>query len=84
MDASKTPFDDPDFPGKSESAAGEPSSATGIFGTVSRPARPQEDDLLRSLLTKRDRTGEPGLHPEASGNTFTRCPDAGVVHCSSG
>jgi hypothetical protein len=51
MDASKTSFDDSDFLSKSESATHEPSSATGIFGTVSpQPAQPQEDDLLRSLL----------------------------------
>ena len=74
MDPSKSPFDDPDFPGKSESATGEPSSATAIFGTVSaRPAPPPEDDLLRSLL-RNESAPESPIRRIASGNTFSRLP----------
>src|SRR5271170_7253476 len=62
MGASKTPFDDPDFPGKSESATGEPSSATGIFGTVSpQPGQAKEDDLLTSLLRSENAPASPAL-----------------------
>ena len=51
MDASKSPFDDPEILGKSESAIGDASSATAIFGTVSaKPAPQQDDDLLKSLM----------------------------------
>ncbi len=51
MDSSKSPFDDPEFPGKSESATGDASSATAIFGTVSaKPSSQQDDDLLKSLM----------------------------------
>src|SRR5271170_2073984 len=51
MDPSKSPFDDPDFPGKSESATGDASSATAIFGTSSTKApTSHDDDLLRSLM----------------------------------
>ena len=51
MDSSKSPFDDPDLSGKSESATGDPSSATAIFGTIQgKPAPEQEDDILKSLL----------------------------------
>src|SRR5215470_9643005 len=51
MDTSKSPFDDPQLPGKGESATSDPSSATGIFGTVShRPISQQDDDLLKSLM----------------------------------
>ena len=51
MDASKSPFDDPEILGKSESATGDASSATAIFGTVSaKPAPQQDDDLLKSLM----------------------------------
>ena len=46
MDSSKSPFDDPALPG-----SGEPSSATGIFGTVKQsPPSTDQDDLLQSLL----------------------------------
>src|SRR6185312_10120915 len=46
MDSPKSPFDDPD-----SSAANQPASATGVFGTVSAPhAADDEDDLLKSLM----------------------------------
>ena len=55
MDPSKTPFDEPGFSGKSERAAGEASSATGIFGTVPAASTPpQDDDILQSLMRKPD------------------------------
>jgi len=60
MDASRTPFDEPDSSSKSESAAHEPSSATRIFGAVSpRPAQPAEGDLLRSPLRKEGAPASP-------------------------
>ncbi|HEX3470704.1 MAG TPA: hypothetical protein VHT28_05915 [Silvibacterium sp.] len=74
MDPSKSPFDDPDFPGKSESATSDPSSATAIFGTVSaRPAPPQEDDLLRSLL-KEESTPAPAGAPQAIASPASQTP----------
>jgi len=50
MDASRSPFDETDAPGRKESAAGESSSATGLFGTVPPAPAGSEDDLLASLL----------------------------------
>ena len=58
MDASRTPFEEPESTDKSESGAREPSSATGIFGTPS-PAQPQEDDLLKSLLRNENTPASP-------------------------
>lgn len=64
MDSSKTPFDDPGFSGKSEQAAGEASSATGVFGTVSpQPAQREEDDLLKSLMRQSDASASAGVQP---------------------
>jgi hypothetical protein len=64
MDSSKTPFDDPGFSGKSEHAAGEASSATGVFGTVSpKPAQREEDDLLKSLMRQSDAPAPAAVPP---------------------
>lgn len=64
MDSSKTPFDDPGFSGKTEQAAGEASSATGVFGTVStQPAQREEDDLLKSLMRQSDAPAPAAVQP---------------------
>ncbi|MGA7316821.1 MAG: hypothetical protein WBX22_22945 [Silvibacterium sp.] len=74
MDPSKSPFDDPDFPSKSESATTEPSSATAIFGTVAaRPAQPPEDDLLRSLLREESKPAPAGV-PQAISSPGSQTP----------
>lgn len=53
MDEPRTPFDGPEFSGKNESATGEPSSATGVFGKVSSPVpRQEQEDILASLSRK--------------------------------
>ena len=74
MDPSKSPFDDPDFPSKSESATTEPSSATAIFGTeAARPAQPPEDDLLRSLLREESKPA-PADGPQAISSPGSQTP----------
>src|SRR5271156_610297 len=66
MDPSKSPFDDPEFPGKSESAADDASSATAIFGTVSaKPSPSQDDDLLRSLMGGMKASKSPAEPPKS-------------------
>src|ERR1035438_8270524 len=52
MDGMKTPFDNPDSFGPNESASGEASSATGIFGAVSIPATRVEEDLFAPPVQK--------------------------------
>ena len=77
MDSSKSPFDDPEFPGKSESATGDPSSATAIFGTVSaKPSSQQDDDLLKSLMGAQSRSSfrRRSAKPDLSGAV----PDAAI------
>src|SRR6185437_9054480 len=56
----KNPFDDAEFSGKKEGAAGQASSATGVFGTVGPkgPAQ-EEDDLLKSLMRGADAAPNP-------------------------
>src|SRR5690348_2395863 len=51
----KNPFDDAEFSGEKKGAAGQASSATGVFGTVGpkNPAQ-EEDDLLKSLMRGAD------------------------------
>lgn len=71
MDTSKSGFDDPESLGKSESAASDPSSATGIFGTVSsKPISQQDDDLLKSLMGAQSSPG-PGTAPAKSSSPDT-------------
>lgn len=52
MDATRDRFDNPESPREGESAGLPPSSATGIFGTVSAPPSRDEEDLLASLSGK--------------------------------
>jgi hypothetical protein len=74
MDSSKSPFDDPKFPGPDESAGSNPASATGIFGKVTPPPAPstQEDDWLKSLL----RTETPPDQGSVEATAVTPSPHA--------
>ncbi len=76
MDAFRTPFDKPDSPGTDDSAGREPSSATGIFGTVSTPPARSEEDLLASLSRERDSVVSDSVKPAQTPSTTAPTPQA--------